>query len=148
MNTLNISQIFSNLSFYKENYLSILNDAERYYTEVENAQIQIWPLGTHQLYLGDLLQLWFGDKWLIEKNENVLINSILSKKSKSQSDQDLYVYAINGSTVSGLDQSKAWSIEENGSVDLSVKRIFQFYCVFKSLSRPTQNKAQAVKVAV
>ncbi len=35
MNTLTISQIFSNFSFYQENYLSIIADHNQYQTPVE-----------------------------------------------------------------------------------------------------------------
>lgn len=37
MTILNIETIFSNFSFYQQNYLDILQDPERYYTPVENA---------------------------------------------------------------------------------------------------------------
>ena len=39
MNTLTIPEVFSNIDFYKENYLSIISDSAQYYTEVENAHI-------------------------------------------------------------------------------------------------------------
>jgi hypothetical protein len=143
MNTLTISQLFSNLSFYKENYLSIIKNAEQYYTPVDGAYVQVWPLAKQQLFLGDLLQLWFSDKWSVDEEKRVLINTILRDKSLDQAEQDLFVYEVNGSSLTGLDESKAWSVRANKAVDISVGTIFQFYCVFKSLSRPARVYQQA-----
>ena len=67
MNTLTIPQIFSQLSFYQDHYLEIIQDSAQYFTLVAGAEIRLWPLATKQLYLGDLLQLWFAEKWLVEK---------------------------------------------------------------------------------
>ena len=57
MNTLTISQIFSNLSFYKDQYLNIIQSADLYFTEVEGAFVDLFPFKKQQLFLGDLLQL-------------------------------------------------------------------------------------------
>ena len=75
MHTLTIAEIFSNFSFYQNHYISIIQDPERYQTAVEDACIQVWPVGTQPLYLGDLLQLWCSDKWLINAPSN-LCNAI------------------------------------------------------------------------
>lgn len=72
MTILNIQTIFSNFSFYQQNYLDILQDPERYYTPVENAFLNTFPFKQNALYLGDLLQLWFGNKWKIENARNLL----------------------------------------------------------------------------
>lgn len=136
MNTLTIPKIFSNIRFYQDNYLSIIEDAEQYYTAVEGAFVQVWPLASHQLFLGDLLQLWFSKKWVVDEKNKVLINSILRDQLIDTKAQDLFVYEVKGSSLTGLDESKAWSKKDNQSVDISVGTIFQFYCVFKSLSRP------------
>ncbi|MFC6053749.1 hypothetical protein A6M14_00050 [Acinetobacter sp. Ac_877] len=146
MNTLTIPQIFANFSFYKENYLSIIKNADQYYVPVEGAEVQVWPLASHQLFLGDLLQLWFADKWTVDVNKSELINTILRDKTLNQSEQDLFVYELNGSSVTEQDTSKAWSLRENKSVDISVGTIFQFYCVFKGLSRPIQNLQQTTQL--
>lgn len=146
MNTLTIPQIFANFSFYKENYLSIIKNADQYYVPVEGAEVQVWPLASHQLFLGDLLQLWFADKWTVDANKSELINTILRDKTLNQSEQDLFVYELNGSSVTGQDTSKAWSLRENKSVDISVGTIFQFYCVFKGLSRPIQYLKQTAQL--
>ena len=75
MNTLTIPQIFSQLSFYQDHYLDIIQDSAQYFTPVAGAEIRLWPLATKQLYLGDLLQLWFAEKWLVEKNANLALRS-------------------------------------------------------------------------
>ena len=56
MNTLSISDIFSQFSYYQEHYLSILSTPEQYSTALEGAFIHVWPLSPQDLYLGDLLQ--------------------------------------------------------------------------------------------
>ena len=150
MNTLTIPQIFANFSFYKENYLSIINNADQYYVPVKGAEVQIWPLTAHQLFLGDLLQLWFAGKWTVDNKRKLLINTILRDKTLDQTEQDLFVYEIKGSSISGEDSSTAWSRSEDKAVDISVGSIFQFYCVFKGLSRPIQtfNSAEKLKSAI
>ena len=65
MNTLTISDIFANLADYQDQYLSIISNPEQYYTPVESAYIDVWPVGCTDLYLGDLLQLWFSERWLV-----------------------------------------------------------------------------------
>ena len=102
MHTLTIAEIFSNLSFYQDNYLSIIQDSVQYRTVVEDAYIQVWPVGTEQLYLGDLLQLWFSDKWLINSPCQLLLESYSNGRKKPlQRDHDLYLYQLNGSALSG-----------------------------------------------
>lgn len=59
MKTLTVASIFSNFDFYQRNYLNILNQPESYYTPVEDAWIDAFPFKKQDLYLGDLLQLWF-----------------------------------------------------------------------------------------
>ena len=150
MNTLTIPQIIANFAFYKENYLSIIKNADQYYVPVEGAEVQVWPLASHQLFLGDLLQLWFAGKWTVDNKRNLLINTILTDKTLDQKEQDLFIYEIKGSLVSGEDTSTSWSRSENKAVDISVGSIFQFYCIFKGLSRPIQtfNSAEKLKSAI
>ena len=136
MNTLTIRQIFSNLHYYQDQYLTIVNDADLYFTLVEDANIQVWPLGNHQVYLGDLLQLWFGDKWILNEKAKPLINSILREKSDISSEFNHYIFSIEGSTLTGKNQVKAWSIEKKEIITLNVDNLFQFYCVFKVCKRP------------
>ena len=88
MNTLNISDIFSQFSYYQEHYLSILSTPEQYYTAVEGAYIHVWPLAPQDLYLGDLLQLWFSEKWLINTPCRLLNSSSqVSSSSNTQATQ-------------------------------------------------------------
>ena len=65
MNTLTISDIFANLADYQDQYLFIISNPEQYYTPVELAYIDVWPVGYTDLYVGDLLQLWFSERWLV-----------------------------------------------------------------------------------
>ena len=50
MNTLTISDIFANLATYQDQYLSIISNPEQYYTPVESAYIDVWPVGCVDLY--------------------------------------------------------------------------------------------------
>lgn len=136
MNTLTISHLLSNLQSYQDQYLTILNDPEQYFTPLENAYVHIWPEAKQSLYLGDLLQLWLGDKWIINAQKAPLINTILRDKTKADPRFDQYVYAIQGSLLTGKNTAQAWSIHDAQSAELSIHALFQFYCVWKSLNRP------------
>ena len=133
MHTLTIAEIFSNLSFYQTNYLSILQDTQRYETAVEDAYIQVWPIGTQPLYLGDLLQLWFSDKWLINSPCQLLLDSYSKgRKQFLQRDHDLYLYQLNGSALSGRNNSKVWSLSEQKKLSVSLDSVFKYLCIYKS----------------
>ena len=137
MHTLTIAEIFSNLSFYQDNYLSIIQDPQRYQTAVEDAYIQVWPVGTQVLYLGDLLQLWFSDKWLINSPCHLLLDSYSNgRKQPLQRDRDLYLYQLNGSALSGRNNSKVWSVSEQKKLSISLDSVFKYLCIYKGTSRP------------
>ncbi|QOW45408.1 MULTISPECIES: hypothetical protein [Acinetobacter] len=137
MNTLSISDIFSNLSFYQENYLSILQNSEHYYTEVEHAYFEVWPFGEKKLFLGDLLQLWFSEKWLINAKCRLLTDASTQNTQQSiQREHDLYLFQLVGSTFSGANHAKVWSISEQKVVHIALDRVFKYYCFFESIERP------------
>ena len=138
MHTLTIAEIFSNLSFYQDNYLSIIQDSVQYRTVVEDAYIQVWPVGTEQLYLGDLLQLRFSDKWLINSPCQLLLESYSNGRKKPlQRDHDLYLYQLNGSALSGRNNSKVWSVSEQKKLSVSLDSVFKYLCIFKGTHRPS-----------
>ena len=138
MHTLTIAEIFSNLSFYQDNYLSIIQDSVQYRTVVEDAYIQVWPVGTEQLYLGDLLQLWLSDKWLINSPCQLLLESYSNGRKKPlQRDHDLYLYQLNGSALSGRNNSKVWSVSEQKKLSVSLDSVFKYLCIFKATHRPS-----------
>ena len=141
MNALTVPHIFSNLEYYKEHYLSILEQPEQYFTSVAHAYVQVWPLAKEQLYLGDLLQLWLGDKWVVNLEKQPLINTVLREKAKQVPEFDRYVYALQGSLLTGKNAAQAWSSHAGQSAELSVGSLFQYYCVFKSLARPQAQKS-------
>ena len=137
MHTLTIAEIFSNLSFYQDNYLSIIHDPERYQTAVEDAYIQVWPVGIQALYLGDLLQLWFSDKWLIDSPCQLLLDSYSKGRKQSlQREHDLYLYQLNDSALSGRNNSKVWSVSEQKKLSVSLDSVFKYLCIYKGTSRP------------
>ncbi|CEI52274.1 hypothetical protein [Acinetobacter bereziniae] len=145
MTTLTISQIFEKFSFYQENYLSILQNPEQYHIEVEQAYLDVWPFSEKKLYLGDLLQLWFSEKWLINSTCRLLLNSSTLDSSdltaeptqkKIQRTQDLYLFQLSGSTLSGSNHAQVWSVSEQKVLYVSLNSIFKYYCYFESIERP------------
>ncbi len=139
MNTLTISQIFENFSFYQDNYLSILQNPEQYYLEVEHSHIDVWPFSEKKLCLGDLLQLWFSEKWLINTNCRLLSNTNEQVSGKAlQREQDLYLFQLSGSTLSGSNHAQVWSISEQRIIYVALDSVFKYYCYFESIERPVK----------
>lgn len=144
MNTLSISQIFSNISFYKENYLSILSDSKQYRTPVAEAFIQVWPFKKESLCLGDLLQLWFAQKWLAKAPIEYQFELFLNANDASiNHEKDLYLYAITGNILTGRNETLAWSLKNNRTETLHIDNVLQNYCTFKACQYPAnQNHSQ------
>ena len=92
MNTLSIPQIFSQLAYYQENYLQIIADPAQYYIPVKDAHITLWPLAQKSLYLGDLLQLWFAEKWLVETERQFNFEVFLNADYLKERDNDCLLY--------------------------------------------------------
>lgn len=137
MSALHISQLFKNISFYQEHYLSILNNPEQYYLQVEQAYLDVWPFSEKKLYLGDLLQLWFSQKWLIHSNCRVLSNSQNQTTQKIvKSNEELYLFQLSGSTLSGSNHAQVWSVLEQKVLFVSLESVFKYYCYFESKQRP------------
>lgn len=108
-----------------------------YQTAVEDACIQVWPVGTQPLYLGDLLQLWFSDKWLINAPCQLLLDSYSNGRKQSlQRDHDLYLYQLNGSALSGRNNSKVWSRSEQKKLSVSLDSVFKYLYIYKETTRP------------
>ena len=129
MNTLTIPQIFSQLSFYQDHYLEIIQDSAQYFTPVAGAEIRLWPLATKQLYLGDLLQLWFAEKWLVEKERQ-------------------YIYELAGNLLTGSNQSKVWQASAKETQVLSVANVSKHYFEYRALTQPKLVKAPQGKWGV
>jgi hypothetical protein len=145
MTTLTISQIFEKFSFYQENYLSIIHNPEQYHIDVEQAYLDVWPFSEKKLYLGDLLQLWFSEKWLIDSTCRVLLGSstfdsssstIQATQTQIQRARDLYLFQLSGSTLSGSNHAQVWSVSEQKVLYVSLDSIFKYYCYFESIERP------------
>lgn len=146
MNTLSISQIFSHFSLYQKNYLSIIQDAEQYFTPVTEAFIELWPAGRHQLYLGDLLQLWLSEKWLIEKTHSSILDTLSATPQQiHQLKKDQYIYQITGSNLSGRNQAKVWSASQQDVASVSLDSAFKFYCIYKGMTRPQKHHINSGK---
>ena len=146
MNTLSISQIFSNLAFYKENYLSILSDPKQYQFSVIDAFIEVWPFKKESLCLGDLLQLWFAQKWLAKAPIDYQFELFLNVDDReSNSEKDLYLYAITGNILTGRNETWAWSLKNNQTVTLQIDNVLQNYCTFKACQYPVKPRSTQLK---
>lgn len=147
MNTLTIPQIFANLDFYKENYLSIISSPEQYHTPVEGAYTNAWPFGRQDLFLGDLLQLWFSEKWLI--NEECCLRAEHpddGRKFPLKRENDLYLFQLAGSALSGSNRCKVWSISEEKVLSVELDSALKYYCFHKGSQRDLcLNQNQLIK---
>ncbi|MFI8035949.1 hypothetical protein ACFMJX_01115 [Acinetobacter baumannii] len=118
MKTLTVASIFSNFDFYQRNYLNILNQPESYYTPVEDAWIDAFPFKKQDLYLGDLLQLWFSSKWDVHTSLKVLKCSKVVDQSKP-----LYIFQLEGELFLGKNKVLAWSTQHHKVIELQLKNI-------------------------
>lgn len=143
MNTLTIPQIFAQLSFYQENYLDIIQDSTRYFTPVHGAEIRLWPLAAKQLYLGDLLQLWFAEKWLVEKERQFSFEVFLNAPEIQP--KDLFIYAISGNLITGSNQSKVWQTSTAQTQELSLANVSRHYFEYQALTQPKAVQAPQAK---
>lgn len=133
MNTLTISQIFSNINFYQTNYLNIIALPQQYYIPVHGAVIDVWPFKSQQLFLGDLLQLWFAEKWKHEVESNF---NFFSQQNSDTEFQDAYIYAIHGNLFTGSNSANIYSISEKSLSEVKTNQLRKFIFEFKALTRP------------
>ncbi len=131
MKTLTIASIFSNFDFYQQNYLNVLTQSESYYTPVEDAWIDAYPFKKQNLYLGDLLQLWFSSKWNVHNSLKILKSSKLLNSSKS-----LYIFQLEGELLLGKNKVLAWSTEHQEIIELQLKNIWAPYVIAQTCERP------------
>ncbi|RSO60666.1 hypothetical protein EA756_00810 [Acinetobacter lactucae] len=143
MNTLTIASIFSNFDFYQHNYLNILNQSESYYTPVEGAWINAYPFKKQNLYLGDLLQLWFSSKWNVHNSLKVLKSSHQLNSSKS-----LYIFQVEGELLFGKNKVLAWSVEHQEIIELQLKNVWAPYVIAQTCERPNNENYSIKKAAV
>lgn len=137
MNTLTISDIFSKLSDYQDQYLKIISNPTLYYTPVESAYLDIWPVGRIDLYLGDLLQLWFSERWLINTVcQQISDLSGVQAEYSLQRHHDLYLYQLSSTGWAGGNRSKVWSVSEAQTLNVSLDSTFKYYCIYKGAERP------------
>ncbi len=135
MSKLYISDIFSNLEYYKQQYLSIISDSNLYFTEVENAHFKLDFFKDRKIFLGDLLQLWFSEKWLFQRHFNFK-NFQFPWAKQSNSEQDLYLFEVKGNIFTGNNICKAWCASEKKVIDTTLDAVFPYFCYLKALTRP------------
>nr|WP_228128831.1 hypothetical protein [Acinetobacter junii] len=137
MTTLRIESIFSNFSFYKQNYLNIINDPSQYYQVVESANIHFASFSDERLYLGDLLQLWLSDKWT-EHQLKTLTKShyLLPTQDGVNGQNSLFLFAFKKHSLFKQAYAYAWNTLENKVQEIALNESFPFYCHYLTLSRP------------
>ena len=135
MNTLSIPQIFQNLSYYQAHYLEILQDSSRYYTPVADAVIHLWPTKAQALYLGDLLQLWFSEKWHTEQQRAFGFEIFLELPENTPAKKQ-FIYALHGNLLTGEHQAFVSQADGSLSESSSLVNVSKYYSEFKALSRP------------
>lgn len=137
MNTLSISQIFSKLDYYQENYLSIIHSPEQYYTPVLDAYVHVWPLKKQALYLGDLLQLWFAEKWIVTPAQHYILEQYLAAQDVIRAKNNIaYIYAINANSFTRQNKTQIWSTHLSQSQTVVTEDTVKYYCEFLACERP------------
>ena len=135
MNTLSISDIFKNLAFYQAQYPHILKDKHQYQTVVQDAVLDVWPAKQKQLYLGDLLQLWFSQKWLVNldctlRQTDKAFPPLFNPKIQRD---DLYLCELHGNGVLGKGVAKVWSVSEQQILEVELEGCWQYYCTYHTI---------------
>ena len=143
MNTLSIPQIFTQLEYYQQHYLQILNDSTQYYVEVEGAYLDVWPLTKRNLYLGELLQLWFAEKWYVDSAPEFNFELFLNAETQHTQKQG-YIFAIQGNALTGTNQAQIWQPEIQQSTCCELTSLSKHLLEYKALTAPkaTKNKTQ------
>ena len=137
MYTLTTAQIFSNLSFYQENYLDILQSSEAYFTQVKDAFIDIQPFKKRSLYLGDLLKLWFAEKWTIQLAQHFNVEEYLAALDViHQKDQRGYIFSIQANLLTGSNQTQVWLADHHQSKSIVLDSVLKNYCEYLNCDRP------------
>ena len=147
MNTLRISHILNHLQHYQAQYLNILNCADQYYIPVEDAYINLWPIGRIDLCLGDLLQLWFSQKWSLQQYAGFFEFQIDQKSIENNS----YLFQIKGNLFKAENQCIAFSLQDQQTITLTSQYGLKFWAEYKALSRPVKiatNTGTRIKFAI
>ncbi|MEC8057291.1 MAG: hypothetical protein VX136_09290 [Pseudomonadota bacterium] len=137
MPILHIQDIFSQFKFYQAQYLDIVRDPALYYQPVEDAHIPFSIVSEEKIYLGDLLQLWFGDKWT-EHQVKVLndVNHGLWTQLSECWYNSLFLFAIERKGLFAKTSALAWSTEEQQIKEITLDQTLPYYCHYLSLERP------------
>ena len=145
MNTLTISQIFSHLDDYQQSYLAILADAAQYYTPVEGAYIDVWPFARRDLYLGDLLQLWFAEKWRQSPQPAFGFELFYNTAFAEQDLEPRFIYAITGNSLTFAQDAQAWRQSSSNHEDLTLVNLSKYLLEYQNLTRPVQQQSVAYR---
>lgn len=148
MYTLSIPEIFSNFSFYKENYLEIIQSSEQYFTEVDGAFIDVWPFKKQSLYLGDLLQLWFAEKWRVDLAPAFEIEQYLAAVDvHTPHIHSVYIYAISANILNGFNSTLLWNQQTQQQQWVDLNSTLKNYCEFIACQRPQLLKDKFYRTA-
>ena len=140
MHTLTIAQIFNDFDLYQAQYQNILQDPQQYYIPVQAATLEIWPFPKKNLYLGDLLQLWFNQTWLINQvsESKHAIETQHNWFAKTSVQQHIYAFAISGNVVLGKTYLACWSVEQQCIISLEIEQSLKYVWTYQLLQKPHQ----------
>ena len=136
MSSLSISYLFDQFKFYQQHYLSIIKDPQQYYTPVEGAFIDVWPLKKKQLFLGDLLQLWFAEKWQLSLKPEFHFEIFLNDTIQPVPEQKVFVFALQGNLLTTKHQAQVWSAEKQQVQYIELDQLYRHVFEYKALSQP------------
>ncbi|MFT4022136.1 MAG: hypothetical protein QM666_11545, partial [Acinetobacter sp.] len=116
---------------------NILQNPEQYYQCVDMAEIHFSLLSHQVIYLGDLLQLWFGYQWTEGVHQqSATQHAKLLQPVQQNFDAALYLFSIAGKSLTSGPTAQAWSVKDQKVVTLQLNDSFPYYLNFIALQRP------------
>ncbi|KAA8734961.1 hypothetical protein F4V57_04165 [Acinetobacter qingfengensis] len=134
MQTLTIPQIFSRWSFYQYHYQSLIQQPECYTILVENAFITVFPFRKVQLYLGDLLQLWFSRHWQVQPTCQLFEN--LLQVTKNLQHTPVFVYQIQANLLTGSHCAEVWDQSACHKQSTQIDHALRYWITYRLLQKP------------
>jgi hypothetical protein len=136
MPILHIQDIFLNLNFIKLNIWILCVIPLCIISRLKMLTF-ISIVSEEKIYLGDLLQLWFGDKWT-EHQVKVLndVNHGLWTQLSECWYNSLFLFAIERKGLFAKTSALAWSTEEQQIKEITLDQTLPYYCHYLSLERP------------
>lgn len=139
MSALLIQDIFSQFDNYRSEYLTILQNPELYYQHVQDAKICFAKYSEEKVYLGDLLQLWFSQKWTdqqIHALDDLTYSSSKFKHAHSHQNTQFFIFALGREGLFSKNLAWVWDSNHHTYHQIELPQILPFYCHYLSVKRP------------